>query len=44
MAILIIAMPFLGVAMMSSLTAYHWPLAIHRPIGIALPWRVKPGA
>ena len=35
MAMMLIAMPFIGVAMMASMDRYHWLLAIHRPLGIA---------
>jgi cytochrome b561 len=36
MAILILAMLFIGVAMVSSLADYHRLVAIHRPVGILL--------
>lgn len=36
MALLILAMLFIGVAMVSSLSDYHRLVAIHRPIGILL--------
>jgi cytochrome b561 len=36
MAIMLVAMPFIGVAMMASMDDYHWLLAIHRPLGIAV--------
>jgi cytochrome b561 len=36
MAVLILAMLFVGVAMVSSLADYHRLVAIHRPIGILL--------
>jgi cytochrome b561 len=36
MAILILAMLFIGVAMVSSLSDYHRLVAIHRPLGILL--------
>jgi cytochrome b561 len=36
MAILILAMLFIGVAMVSSLSDYHQLVAIHRPLGILL--------
>jgi cytochrome b561 len=36
MALLILAMLFIGVAMVSSLADYHRLVAIHRPIGILL--------
>jgi cytochrome b561 len=36
MALLILAMLFIGVAMVSSLSEYHRLVAIHRPLGILL--------
>ena len=36
MALLILAMLFIGVAMVSSLSDYHRLVAIHRPLGILL--------
>ena len=36
MAALLIAMLFIGVSMVRSLGDYHWLLAIHRPLGIAI--------
>jgi len=33
MAILILAMLFIGVGMVASLTDYHWLVSIHKPIG-----------
>jgi cytochrome b561 len=36
MAVLILAMLFIGVAMVSSLSDYHSLVAIHRPLGILL--------
>ena len=36
MAAMIIAMLFIGVGMVASLTDYHWLLSIHRPLGIAI--------
>lgn len=36
MAILIVAMAFIGVTMMASLAGYHRLLALHRPLGIAI--------
>ena len=36
MAIMILAMLFIGIGMMSSLADYHWLLSIHRPLGIAI--------
>ena len=36
MALLIVAMAFIGVAMMASLADYHRLLALHRPLGIAI--------
>jgi cytochrome b561 len=34
MAAMVLAMLFIGVTMVSSVTNYHWLLAIHRPLGI----------
>lgn len=36
MAVLILAMLFIGIAMVSSLSDYHRLMAIHRPLGIAI--------
>ncbi len=36
MAVLIIAMLFIGIAMVSSLSDYHRLVAIHKPLGIAI--------
>lgn len=36
MAIMIIAMLFIGVGMQASLTDYHWLLSVHKPLGIAI--------
>jgi cytochrome b561 len=36
MAILVIAMLFIGIGMVASLSDYHWLLSIHRPLGIAI--------
>lgn len=36
MAVMILAMLFIGVSMMASLADYHWLIAIHRPLGIAI--------
>lgn len=36
MALLIIAMLFIGVAMMASLTERPWLIALHRPLGVAI--------
>ena len=36
MAAMIIAMLFIGIGMVTSLADYHWLLAIHRPLGIAI--------
>ncbi|HEX9447370.1 MAG TPA: cytochrome b/b6 domain-containing protein, partial [Dongiaceae bacterium] len=33
MAILILAMLFIGVGMVASLTDYHWLVSIHKPLG-----------
>lgn len=36
MAVMILAMLFIGIGMESSLADYHWLLSIHRPLGIAI--------
>ncbi len=36
MAVLIVAMLFIGIAMVSSLSDYHRLVAIHKPLGIAI--------
>lgn len=36
MAVMILAMLFIGVAMVASLANYQWLVAIHRPLGIAI--------
>jgi len=36
MAVLIVAMLFIGIAMVSSLTEYHRLVAIHKPLGILI--------
>lgn len=36
MAAMIIAMLFIGIGMLSTVADYHWLLAIHRPLGIAI--------
>lgn len=36
MAVLILAMLFIGVAMVASIADYRWLVAIHRPLGIAI--------
>ena len=36
MAAMILAMLFIGVSMVASLADYHWLVAIHRPLGIAI--------
>ena len=36
MAAMILAMLFIGIGMVASLTEYHWLLSIHRPLGIAI--------
>ena len=36
MAAMILAMLFIGVGMVASLTDYHWLVDIHRPLGIAI--------
>jgi cytochrome b561 len=36
MAIMVLAMLFIGIGMVASLRDYHWLLTIHRPLGIAI--------
>ncbi|TCK23584.1 cytochrome b561 [Ancylobacter aquaticus] len=36
MALMILAMLFIGIGMVASLADYHWLLSIHRPLGIAI--------
>ena len=36
MAALLIAMLFIGISMVASLGDYHWLVALHRPLGIAI--------
>src|SRR6266478_9806896 len=36
MAVMVLAMLFIGVAMVASLADYHWLVSIHRPLGIAI--------
>ncbi len=36
MAAMILAMLFIGIGMVASVTEYHWLLSIHRPLGIAI--------
>lgn len=36
MAVAILAMLFIGVTMVASVTKYHWLLAVHRPLGILI--------
>jgi len=36
MAAMILAMLFIGIGMVASVTDYHWLLSIHRPLGIAI--------
>jgi cytochrome b561 len=36
MAVMILAMLFIGIGMVASVTEYHWLLSIHRPLGIAI--------
>jgi cytochrome b561 len=36
MAIMVLAMLFIGVGMVTSFDDYHWLLSIHRPLGIAI--------
>ena len=36
MAVMILAMLFIGVGMVASLSDYHWLVSIHRPLGVAI--------
>jgi cytochrome b len=36
MAVLVLAMLFIGIGMVSSLSDYHWLVSIHRPLGILI--------
>ena len=36
MAIMVIAMLFIGIGMVSSVANYHWLLSVHRPLGISI--------
>jgi cytochrome b561 len=36
MAAMILAMLFIGIAMVASLSDYHWLVALHKPLGIAV--------
>src|SRR5205814_5436185 len=36
MALMVLAMLFIGVGMVASLSNYHWLISIHRPLGILL--------
>ncbi|ODA67959.1 hypothetical protein A7A08_01128 [Methyloligella halotolerans] len=36
MAVLILAMLFIGIGMVASLTDYHWLVSIHKPLGILI--------
>jgi cytochrome b561 len=36
MAIMILAMLFIGIGMVASLSDYHWLVSIHKPLGIAI--------
>ncbi len=36
MAVMIIAMLFIGIGMMASMADYHWLVSIHKPLGIAI--------
>jgi cytochrome b561 len=36
MAIMILAMLFIGIGMVASLVDYHWLVSIHKPLGIAV--------
>jgi cytochrome b561 len=36
MAVMVLAMLFIGVGMVASLTDYHWLVSIHKPLGIMI--------
>lgn len=36
MAVLILAMLFIGIGMVSSLSDYHWMVSVHKPLGILI--------
>jgi cytochrome b561 len=36
MAVMIVAMLFIGIGMVASLSDYHWLVSIHKPLGIAI--------
>jgi len=36
MAVLVVAMLFIGIGMVTSVSDYHWLLTIHRPLGILI--------
>jgi cytochrome b561 len=36
MAVMVLAMLFIGVGMVASVSDYHWLLSIHRPLGVAI--------
>jgi cytochrome b561 len=36
MAVLVLAMLFIGIGMVASLTDYHWLVSIHKPLGILI--------
>jgi len=36
MAAMILAMLFIGIGMVAALADYHWPISIHKPLGIAI--------
>ena len=36
MAVMILAMLFIGVGMVASLSDYHWLVSIHKPLGIMI--------
>ena len=36
MAVLVLAMLFIGIGMVASLSDYHWLISIHRPLGILI--------
>ena len=36
MAVLVLAMLFIGIGMVASLSDYHWLVSIHRPLGVLI--------
>jgi cytochrome b561 len=36
MAVMVLAMLFIGIAMVASLADYHWLVSIHKPLGILI--------